>query len=453
MTGRLMTRLKRSLGFGRLIVVGVGLMLIVAGVAVAVGVGLQNPGFDAGLTGWSIAVDRPAGNGLPGDGQGKPNRQVVYGPGGSKDRVVPCEPRDRYGICLISRVDTFTTGTGITKTVEPRTGTHMLRLGGPYRNPFQNQHADHRFLAAQTFIVDPSMPDLKIRNKIFTYDTHPRHETARPGGRDRLEIEVLDASGDRIRHYTQATDDRGESKRLVNQPWTGTRINLAQYANQRVTLRVGLVGIADKLRGTWAYIDPALVSRPSRALTVALAGNGSGTVTGPGISCPPDCSQTYPVGASVSLGAAPSSGSSFAGFSGACGGSGCQLVMNRHQLVTAAFNRVAPPPPPPPAPAPAPAPAAPDTSGPTVKITGPSGKVAVSGDKKPRLRFKFKASESGATFDCKLDRGKLKACNSPYRTPKLKLGKHKLAVTATDVAGNTGSAARRSFKLVAARRK
>ena len=161
-------------------------MLIVAGTAVAVGVGLQNPGFDSGLSGWTIKVDRPAGNGVPGDGQGKPNRQVVYGPGGSHGAVVPCAPSDRYGICLITGVDTFTTTSGTTKTVAPRSPNNMVRLGGPYLNPFQKQIPYHRFMAEQTFTVDPAMPDLKIRNKLFTYDSAPQFQ-GRRGGRDRLE--------------------------------------------------------------------------------------------------------------------------------------------------------------------------------------------------------------------------------------------------------------------------
>ena len=40
---------------------------------------------------------------------------------------------------------------------------------------------------------------------------------------------------------------------------------------------------------------------PTFALTVALAGTGTGTVTGPGINCPGDCTETYPAGTPVTL--------------------------------------------------------------------------------------------------------------------------------------------------------
>jgi hypothetical protein len=54
--------------------------------------------------------------------------------------------------------------------------------------------------------------------------------------------------------------------------------------------------------------------------------------------------------------------------------------------------------------------------------------------KSRKTTIKFTANEA-ATFTCKLDKGKVKTCKSPYKTKKLKKGKHKLVVTATDTAG------------------
>jgi len=75
------------------------------------------------------------------------------------------------------------------------------------------------------------------------------------------------------------------------------------------------------------------------ALSVSTAGTGSGTVTGSGISCPGDCSQTYNYGTSVTLSASPSTGSTFAGWSGACSGTGnCTVSMTSARSVTATFT-------------------------------------------------------------------------------------------------------------------
>lgn len=75
-------------------------------------------------------------------------------------------------------------------------------------------------------------------------------------------------------------------------------------------------------------------------LTVTLAGNGGGTVSGSGIACPGTCTHVYTTGTSVTLTAAPASGSSFAGWSGDCVGSSpvCVLQMNGTKQVSADFT-------------------------------------------------------------------------------------------------------------------
>jgi uncharacterized repeat protein (TIGR02543 family) len=76
-------------------------------------------------------------------------------------------------------------------------------------------------------------------------------------------------------------------------------------------------------------------------LTVARAGAGIGTVTSnpSGISCGADCSEVYNSGTVVTLTATPAAGDSFAGWSGACTGTGsCQVTMTQARSVTATFN-------------------------------------------------------------------------------------------------------------------
>ena len=99
----------------------------------------------------------------------------------------------------------------------------------------------------------------------------------------------------------------------------------------------------------WPWVDPTtgtVYTLPAKArfeagtpvpppasytLTVAKAGDGSGTVTSSpaGINCGADCSESYPQGAVVTLTAAPATGSTFAGWSGPCSGTGsCQVTMS-----------------------------------------------------------------------------------------------------------------------------
>ena len=94
---------------------------------------------------------------------------------------------------------------------------------------------------------------------------------------------------------------------------------------------------------------------PPSTLTVAGGGAGNGTVTSqtgltPAINCSitagtagaTGCSGSYPNATQVTLTAAPATGHTFSGWSGACTGTGtCQVTMDQARSVTASF---APPP-------------------------------------------------------------------------------------------------------------
>jgi hypothetical protein len=70
-----------------------------------------------------------------------------------------------------------------------------------------------------------------------------------------------------------------------------------------------------------------------------------------------------------------------------------------------------------------------------------------SGDDSPT--FKFKSTESGSTFKCKLDHKKFKKCSSPKTYHGLKPGKHTFKVEAIDADGNVDSTpAKDKFKIL-----
>ena len=74
---------------------------------------------------------------------------------------------------------------------------------------------------------------------------------------------------------------------------------------------------------------------------VQLAGTANGTVTSSpvGISCAPTCSASFSSGTTVKLTATAAAGAFFAGWSGACQGTGiCSLTVNANKSVTATFN-------------------------------------------------------------------------------------------------------------------
>jgi hypothetical protein len=84
---------------------------------------------------------------------------------------------------------------------------------------------------------------------------------------------------------------------------------------------------------------------PQPILTISFAGNGTGTVTGPGISCstPSSCSNQFTTGTTLVLTALPTGASAFAGWSGCNSTSGtnssvCTVFLENNLTVTATFN-------------------------------------------------------------------------------------------------------------------
>ncbi len=228
---------------------------------------------------------------------------------------------------------------------------------------------------------------------------------------------------------------------------------------------------------------------PLARLDAATAGTGAGTVTSApaGIWCPTDCRQGYSPGAVVRVQAAPAGGSTFAGWSGACSGTGaCDLTMAGDRAVTATFTATGAPPPPP-----GPAPPGP-TSGPA-----PSSAASARDATAPSLRgvslrpSRLRAARRGATVAAVAQRATLRYALSErailtlevqradskgrYRTLKgairrpsaagahrlafrarlrgraLRAGRYRLVVRGTDAAGNRSPARRVRFAVVTGR--
>lgn len=179
---------------------------------------------------------------------------------------------------------------------------------------------------------------------------------------------------------------------------------------------------------------------PVRSLSVSLSGSGSGGVTGPGISCPGDCTQSYAHGTAVALIASPAAGSAFAGWSGDCAGTGgCQVTMDAAKAVTASFDLIAAGPPSneppvtPPATMPAPgSPSQPDASpGPRIGRAAAARVAPVKGGSAfVRLRCGGGALCRGVAKLLARVRSRGKARRSARRTRNVVLGRSRFRIPA-----------------------
>ncbi len=93
-------------------------------------------------------------------------------------------------------------------------------------------------------------------------------------------------------------------------------------------------------RNPSSYGEAWIARLENHLLTVTTSGSGTVTSAPAGIDCGRDCREAYPSGKTVTLTATPDSGWKFAGWSGACSGTGtCQVTMDQDRAVTATFNR------------------------------------------------------------------------------------------------------------------
>jgi hypothetical protein len=107
--------------------------------------------------------------------------------------------------------------------------------------------------------------------------------------------------------------------------------------------------ITGAMSGTWfdsyfgvsgSFSGQRVGGSPS-TLSVTKSGTGSGTVTSSpaGINCGATCSASVTSGTSVTLAASAAAGSTFAGWGGACSGTGiCTVTMDAAKAVSATFN-------------------------------------------------------------------------------------------------------------------
>jgi Divergent InlB B-repeat domain len=125
---------------------------------------------------------------------------------------------------------------------------------------------------------------------------------------------------------------------------SGTRVTLSAEAAPGSTFTgwggaCSGTGTCEVTLTAGATVSATFTAATSHELSVALVGSGSGSVSGSeGLQCTSSCTREYPAGAHVTLAATPAAGSTFAGWGGACSGTGsCEVTLSAAEQVTATF--------------------------------------------------------------------------------------------------------------------
>jgi hypothetical protein len=106
-------------------------------------------------------------------------------------------------------------------------------------------------------------------------------------------------------------------------------------------------GVCEVTLGKAKTVFAKFIAVGQRTLTISKAGTGTGTVVShpAGIACGTTCSAQIAAEKLISLTSTPAPDSTFAGFSGACSGTGvCKVLMSEARSVTASFTKAPTPP-------------------------------------------------------------------------------------------------------------
>ena len=219
------------------------------------------------------------------------------------------------------------------------------------------------------------------------------------------------------------------------------RGELGNGTTESSNLPIGVGGVSGASGVSAHESESFVLLGPSQTLSVALAGAGAGAVGGSGgILCPSACSSRFTQGAVESLRAEPAPGSGFAGFSGACAGTGlCRVTMGQDQSVEATF-------------------------GPPKGTTITKAKIS---SRKMSALFRFAAPGAITGFECELIRPRphrhhrkrksarrverakprFAACASGKLYRHLRAGRYTFKVRAIDILGADAVPASKRFKI------
>jgi len=150
--------------------------------------------------------------------------------------------------------------------------------------------------------------------------------------------------GEGINCGSDCSEQYGNNTSITLNAIAGTGATFGSWAGVCFGTNPSCQIIMDQSKKVIATFNSKTEPTKQYTLTVNKEGTGVGTIRGSGIDCGSDCSEQYADNTSVTLNAIASADSAFAGWAGACSGTGvsCIVSLTQAKTVTASFNLLAP---------------------------------------------------------------------------------------------------------------
>ncbi len=234
--------------------------------------------------------------------------------------------------CGADCTQNYNDGTPVTLTADPATGSTFTGWSGDCSGTGNCQLTMNQQHSVTATFTDPTPPPPTHILNVFKSGNGTGTVTSSPAG--------INCGADCTQNYNEGTPVTLTADPGGGSTFTGWSDACSGTGTCQVTMSQ-----AQDVTATFTAAPPS----PTHTLSVFKSGTGTGTVTSnpAGINCGSDCSQSYNEGTSVTLTATAAAGSTFAGWSGACSGTGtCQVAMSQARSATATFNAQEASPPP-----------------------------------------------------------------------------------------------------------
>jgi uncharacterized repeat protein (TIGR02543 family) len=150
--------------------------------------------------------------------------------------------------------------------------------------------------------------------------------------------------GEGINCGGDCSEQYGNNTRITLNAIPGTGATFVGWAGACFGANPSCQIIMDQTKKVTATFNSKTEPTKQYTLTVNKDGTGVGTIRGNGIDCGSDCSEQYAENTDVTLNAIAAADSAFAGWAGACSGTGvsCLVSLSQAKTVTASFSLLVP---------------------------------------------------------------------------------------------------------------